>query len=193
MEEYEVYPFSLWLHCVLLAFLHVVLTARVWCSASAKTPVLHLPQMDLSIPKSLLTVHFPCCKSVYMPPSSFCLQVAGTPLHQPIPAYMASYTPRLPLEINFAMIYPQMPYLCSIPFPWAVPVQTAPKVGWLLCSPADEEMEACAHTSVASGEPRLNPACFYIVAPLSGLKEIEMEWGKDSRLRIGKGHLNFST
>lgn len=193
MEEYEVYPFSPWLHCVLLVFPHVVLTARVWCSASAKTPVLHLPQMDLSIPKSLLTVHFPCCKSAYMPPSSFCLQVAAAPLHQPTPVYMASYVPCLSLETNFAVPYPQMPYLCLIPFPWAVPVRTAPKVGWLLCSPAGEEMETCARTSVASGEPRLNPAHFYIATPLSGLKEVEMEWGKDSRLRIRKGHLNFTT
>lgn len=155
--------------------------------------VLHLPQIDLSIPKSLLTMHLPCCKSAYVQPSSLCLQLSGAPLHQPTPVYMASYTPYLPPEINFAVTYPQMPYLSSIPFPWAVPVRTAPKVGWLLCSTAGEEMEACARTSVASGEPRLNPACFYIVTPLSGLKEVEMEWRKDSRLRIRKGHLNFTT
>lgn len=132
------------------------------CSASAKTIVLHLPQMYLSIPNCLLTVHKSpsMLQSPYRPSSSLCLQVSGfLSINQPQSPWLSG-TPCLPPEMNLAVTCQELQHLCSIPYSLSSTGSDITQHRCFLCPPAGEEMVACSHMCVASEEPWLNPAHF---------------------------------
>lgn len=129
MEDDEVCSLLLWVPCVLSSELPVCgHHIRVSCSASAKTLVLNFPQMYLSIPQTLLTVHklppmlqeHPHATFIPLPSGLRC----SSPLAKPI--LHGFHLLHLPPEMNVTVTCPQMHHLC--PFPLSSPSSDSTEV-----------------------------------------------------------------
>lgn len=130
---------------------------------------------------SLCTNHLPFCKSPYQPRSSLCFQVSGAPLHQLTPVSMAFIysVPHNWNEICCHTICVQFPFL------FAVLVQTSPKVFTIstcLWGNGSLFSHMCGFWRTMTELKHISLHCGIFA-------RLEVD-GKDSRLRIRKGHFN---